>query len=222
MPDEKNLAVALGDYQQIRWLRTIAPGRVLVGMYNRVVAFDAAGESVMWSFDKPAVTRSVECWVHDDRAYVLNEERAVITLSLADGAMPHDPLDPRERLAQDGPIGIAPLPDGAVGFVSGQGLAVFSKKGEMIGVDASVHAKDHSHLFALGEHAVAMVPDDAPDADGTTQIDLRILALPSGKLLSTRAIALGRPPSSMVALDGRVLLTAGGVTLVLPLPIEAK
>jgi hypothetical protein len=41
-------------------------------------------------------------------------------------------------------------------------------------------------------------------------------------LLSTRAIALGRPPSSVVALDGRVLLTAGGVTLVLPLPIEAK
>lgn len=222
MPDEKNLAVALGDFQQIRWLRTIAPDRVLLGMYNRIVAFDAAGESVMWSFDKPAVTRSVECWVQNDRAYILNEERSVITLSLADGSAPHEPLDPRERLAQDGPIGIAPLPNGAVGFVSGHGVAVFSGKGELIGVDASVHAKDQSHLFALGENAVVMIPDEAPDGDGSTQIDLRVLAMPSGKLLSTRAIALGRPPSSVVALDGRLLLTAGGVTLVLPLPADPQ
>jgi hypothetical protein len=109
MPDEKNVAIALGDFQQIRWLRTIAPGRVLLGMYNRIVAFDATGESVLWNFDKPSVTRSVECWVQSDRAYILNEDRSVITLALADGSAPHEPLDPRERLAQDGPIGIAPL-----------------------------------------------------------------------------------------------------------------
>ena len=220
--DDKNIAAALGEFQQVRWLRTIAPGRVLLGMHNRVVAFDAAGESVLWNFDKPSITRSVECWVQGDRAYVLAEDRSVVALALGDGTQPHEPLDPRERLPQDGPIGIAPLADGAVGFASGHGLAVFSRKGELIGIDANLRNRDNAHLFALGENAVVMVPDQAPEADGTITVDLRILAMPSGKLLSTRALALGRPPGAVVALDGRVLLTAGGVTLVLPLPVEGK
>ncbi|MBY0111175.1 MAG: PQQ-binding-like beta-propeller repeat protein [Phycisphaerales bacterium] len=218
LADDKNLAAALGEFQQVRWLRTISAGRVLMGMHSRVVAFDAAGESVLWNYDKPIVTRSVECWVQGDRAYVLNEDRGVVTLNLGDGSAPHEPLDAGERLSSDGPIAVAPLPDGAIGFVGGRGLAVFSAKGELIGRDASVHARENGNHFAVGENVVAMVPDQSPEPDGTVQMDLRVLALPSGKLVSTRSIALGRPPGTMISLDGRLLLTAGGVTLVLPLP----
>lgn len=177
---------------------------------------------MLWNFDKPAVTRSVECWIQGDRAYVLNEDRSVVAITLGDGRQPHEPLDPRERLPQDGSIAIAPLGERGVGFISGQGVAVFSHKGELIGIDAGQRGRENAHLFALGEDAVVMVPDQIPEADGTITIDLRILGLPSGKLLSTRALSLGRTPVSVVALDGRVLLTAGGVTLVLPIPADAK
>lgn len=206
-----------GDRQQIRWLRSLGAGRVLIGMHDRVAAIDPQQEMVLWSYDKPSVGRSLECWVVGDRAFVLNEDHAIVGLTIGDGKSPVGEMDSRERIQADSTVGVVQLPDGGVAFASSRGVAIFERDGKLIGMDSGVMAGEASaHLFALGADKVAMIPDEEPDRT----LDLRILSLPSGKLASSKPIALSREPSSLHAVDGRLILTAGGVTMVLPAPTE--
>lgn len=214
-PDAKNPGI--GDRQQIRWLRSLGSGRVLLGLYDRVVAIDAPNQTVAWSYEKPSVGRSLECWVVGDRAFVLNEDHAIVGLAIGDGKSPVGELDSKERIQADASVGVVQLPDGSVAFASSRGIAVFERDGKLIGMDSSILAGEATaQLFALGADRVAMIPDDEPDRT----LDLRIFDLPSGKLISTRPIALSREPSTLIAVDGRLVLTAGGVTMVLPAPTE--
>lgn len=214
-PDAKNGGPS--DRQQIRWIRSLGAGKVLLGLYDRVVAIDAANDSVLWSYDKPSVGRSLECWIVGDRAFVLNEDHAIVGLMVGDGKSPVGELDSKERIQADSTVGVVQLPDGGVAFASSRGVAVFERDGKLIGMDSGVMAGEQAaQLFALGADKVAMIPDEEPDRT----LDLRILALPSGKLVSSKPIALSRTPSSLHAVDGRLILTAGGVTMVLPAPAE--
>ncbi|MGH7243246.1 MAG: PQQ-binding-like beta-propeller repeat protein [Phycisphaerales bacterium] len=207
----------LGDRQQVRWLRALGSGKVLIGMYDRVAAIDVPNESVLWSYDKPSVSRSLECWVIGDRAFVLNEDHAIVGLTIGDGKSPVGELDSKERIQADSIVGVVQLPDGAVAFASSRGVAIFERDGKLIGMDSGVMAGEQTaQLFALGADKVAMIPEEDPDRT----LDLRILTLPSGRLVSSKPIALSRPPSSLHAVDGRLILTAGGVTMVLPAPVE--
>ncbi len=215
--EAKNISLALGDRQQVRWLRSIGAGRVLLGMIDRVLAVDAAGDTVLWMCDKPSVGRSLECWVLGDRAYVLNEDRGIVALSLADGSTPIGELDSKDRLQGDATVGAALLADGQVAFATSHGLAVFGRDGKLTGLDSGAIAGESSQHFAIGADRVAMVPEAWSDQDPT--LDLRILSLPGGKLVSSRPIVVSRAPTELVAIDGRLLLTAGGVTLVLPAPV---
>lgn len=213
--DPKNTNLA--DRQQVRWLRSLGGGRVLLGMYDRVAAVDALGEKVLWSYEKPSVSRSLECWVVGDRAFVLNEDHAIVGLDIGDGESPIGELDSKERVQADSVVAVAPLPGGSVAFASSRGVAIFERDGKLIGMDNGVMAGEQaSQLFALGAGNVAMIPEEEPDR----ALDLRILSLPSGKLASSRPIALSRAPTHLRALDGRLILTAGGVTMVLPAPVE--
>lgn len=214
-PEAKNANI--GDRQQIRWIRSLGAGKVLLGLYDRVVAVDAPAQSVAWSYDKPSVGRSLECWVVGDRAFVLNEDHAIVGLAIGDGKSPVGELDSKERIQADSSVGVVQLPNGSVAFASSRGIAVFERDGKLIGMDSSILANEATaQLFALGADRVAMIPDDEPDRT----LDLRIFDLPSGKLISSRPIALSRGPSTLHAVDGRLVLTAGGVTLVLPAPTE--
>ncbi|MBX3378559.1 MAG: PQQ-binding-like beta-propeller repeat protein [Phycisphaeraceae bacterium] len=213
--DPKN--AALVDRQQVRWLRSLGGGRVLLGMYDRVAAVDAVNDRVLWSYEKPSVSRSLECWVVGDRAFVLNEDHAIVGLSIGDGTSPVGELDSKERVQADSVVAVVQLPGGDVAFASSRGVAVFERDGKLIGMDSGVMAGEQaSQLFALGADKVAMIPEEEPDR----ALDLRILTLPSGKLASSKPIALSRAPTSLHAVDGRLILTAGGVTMVLPAPAE--
>ncbi|MBX3390921.1 MAG: PQQ-binding-like beta-propeller repeat protein [Phycisphaeraceae bacterium] len=217
VPDSKVSNRSPGDRQQVRWLRSLGGGRVLVGMYDRVVAIDAPAERVLWSYEKPSVGRSLECWIVGDRAFVLNDDHAIVGLTLGDGSSPVGELDSKERIQTDSAVGVVALPDGSVAFASSRGVAVFERDGKLIGMDSGVMAGEATaQLFALGADKVAMIPDEEPDRT----LDLRILALPSGKLVSSKPVALSRPPSALHAVDGRLILTAGGISMVLPAPAE--
>lgn len=219
VPDPKVAARPPAERQQVRWLRSLGAGKVLVGMYDRVVAIDAPGERVIWSYDKPSVSRSLECWIVGDRAFVLNDDHAIVGLTLGDGSASVGELDSKERIQTDSSVGVVALPDGSVAFASSRGVAVFERDGKLIGMDSGAMANEASaQLFALGADKVAMIPDEEPERT----LDLRVLALPSGKLVSTKPVALSRPPSALHAVDGRLILTAGGISMVLPAPAEPE
>ncbi|MFO0862022.1 MAG: PQQ-binding-like beta-propeller repeat protein [Phycisphaerales bacterium] len=212
-------AVANADRQQIRWLRSMGSGRVLVGLYDRVTAVDAPGAKADWTYDRPSVSRSLECWVVGDRAFVLNEDHAIVGLNLGDGTSPVGELDSKERLQADTAVSVAQLADGGVAFVSSRGIAVFQRDGKLIGMDGGSLATEQApQLFAVGADRVAMIPEEDPEK----ALDLRVFGLPSGKVLSSKPLALGRMPASLRAVEGRLVLTAGGVTIVLPAPMQSE
>lgn len=209
---------ALGDRQQVRWLRRANDQRVLVGMHDRVVCVDLANASTAWSFESAVVTRSAECWIVGDRAYVLGEDQRVTALSLREGVPPHAELETPERMPFEGPVEVGATPTGVL-FVSSFGLVGFSRDGSLEALDAAASTRESASRFALGHDRVAMISEDLT-SDG--HADLRVYAASGGRLLSVRRISLARPPTDLHALDQSLLLTAGPVTFVLPMPIEER
>ncbi|MBS0192036.1 MAG: PQQ-binding-like beta-propeller repeat protein [Phycisphaerales bacterium] len=221
LPDPKTARPSPGERQQIRWLRSLGSGRFLVGLYDRVVCVDVPNDNALWSFDKASVNRSAECWVLGDRAFVLGgEDRTIAVISLADGTAPFAELETQNRLRDEVMVSASLLPEGQVAFATTHGLIVFGRDGKLVGKDNGALSRDNPQLFAMGSDKVAMMPDTpTADADGS---DLRILSLPGGKLLSSRPLMLSRTLSGLNAIDGRLLVSAGGVTIVLPVPAESE
>lgn len=220
-PDLKNLRAALGDRQQVRWLRSIGAGKFLAGMTDRVICFDVPNDRLVWNFDKPTVARSMECWVLGNRAFVLGDERTLVPITLADGTSPFPDLSMQGSLLGETTVAAALLTDGQFAFATTKGLLVFGRDGKLIGKDSGAMAGESPQAFAIGMDRVAMIPDAEMSAT-ESGFDLRILSLPGGKLLSTRSLLLSRTPTDLTAIDGHLLVTAGGVTIVLSAPVASE
>mgnify|MGYP000131124289 CR=1 FL=1 len=208
------------------WVRTSPDGATLLLSLDRaVVSFDLASGRANWVLSSPDLVPVSQAWVAGDRVVMVSPDRTLWQASLSTGRLRPQPLDaPRTHVESLRPLeaftsGASEASDLLIS--TGQGLIVFGPQGELRGVDA------------LGGFETMLPPRPAQGravtietiAEGRTPAGLMIFQVhqmetATAMLVSSRSIELGAHPMSMMLLDGRIVISGGGMTIVLSAPAE--
>jgi len=206
----------LGKGPGARWLRA-AKGAVIVGLEDGIAAVNIADGSMKWSVLVPAMQRTADCRVVGDRLFVVDQSRALRLVDGATGEVAIDELQDRGRLRDDGqPVRLAVVRDHLL-IVGPRGMVAFDKDGAVVGEDAT-DERTSLGTPVVGENAVAFVGGDLPSTQGEMGKDavgLRVIGVPSGRMMQSTALIVPRLPSAAFAIDDKLLVTSGQMTVVL-------
>lgn len=195
----------------VRWVRLTPEGGVAVGSDSAVSFYSPEGQ-IVWANRDPGVQLSADAWTLLDRVAVMGPDRRIRMLHPDTGVIQTTAPDDQGRLASAIDVRAWTQNERAL-FASDRGLAVFAIDGRLAGIDA-LGALEEVVLPAVGDGVVVILTKPrSRDADRQFIAELWFLSAESGRLLSRQPVALGARPDSLALLDGRVLITAGGVTL---------
>lgn len=204
----------------VRWLRLAESedgGRLIVGLESHLLAVNPADGKTVWTVSGHPGLASQDAWVLGSRLYVLDLNRSLWQVSLETGRTGEGPLDTGEHLEVGGLIEASLIGDLAA-FSTTAGVVMFDPAGTLVGMDALdgttmvlPPAPSESLLVAL-ESEPSLLDDDRPI------YALHLLDTTSAMLRATHRLVLWDTPRRIGVLDGRIVLTAGEVTLVLGAP----
>ena len=210
------------DADTIRWLRITPEGHLLAGLDASMLSLDVFRQLVRWKADRSAVHDTVGAWVMPGRAVYRDTSDTLRLISTDDGAGGEDsPLQVEGRL-DSGFTQVRMTPLGArMALATRLGLVLLDNDGAVLGADAR-HSSGRVLLPAIGEqYAVTLDEFGLPAGadDNFRAYDLNIYDLNSVKLVApTTTLELGAEPSDLLLLDGKILISAGTVTLVIDAP----
>lgn len=206
---------------RVRWVRATGTGDVLAGMDRAVLSVNLVEGRINWIVAEPAVHASVDAWAFGDRLLVLTEDERLYALDAASGRLNPDPIATRRRLTTD---------TGVRAHAFGERLALCTTRGVVVvgasGEPAGIDALDAEALTPAGaaEGLLAAVEPKPLHRPGRPAAELHLLTAESARLVASAPIhlpaGLEGEPTGVHALDGRVLIGFGGVTMEVRVPAD--
>lgn len=205
------------------WVRPAPDGSLIVGVDRAVLSLDMASGRVNWTITAPEVVPAMQAWVFGDRLIFVGPDRTLWQASVLNGRLRAQPLDaPRTHVEGASLLGAFPAsaaPDADAVVVSPQGMLVYAPDGTLRGVDALGGFEALMTPRAAEGRAVTIETiADGRTADGLMLFQVHQFDTRSAALLSTRSVVLGAHPTAMAVLDGRIVISAGEHTVVIPAP----
>ncbi len=227
----------------VRWIRLTDSGDLIAGCEQAIVCTDLARVQTNWVLSDHRVVGSREAWIFGDSLFLLDRDRELWLLAITSGELGKQPLAaPRAHLgglrsinafALPSSITPPPTPDAQpiasqpspptpssnIAFSTFQGVMIYGADGSFKGIDA-VGGFDGLLPPAPSDAALVTITTmpDGRRGDGELIYTLHYLDTSTAMLNESVPIVLGAPPRSFTMLDGRLVLTAGGTTLVLQSP----
>lgn len=210
-------ASVLGDHP--RWIRPGPGGDGLVASAEGVARFDPRSGNVKWSTRAEALRASTDGWVVGGSLIVLDSEMRLWQVALEGGAVSPAPLESRGKMS----LPVAGVASGERLVLSTtQGALVVDGAGRVVGADSLDSAQLEPPLVARD----VLVTIESPESDlgiaDTAPYRMFVLQAATGKVLTTHTLSLFEPPTSVVLLDGKVLVGQGVATLVLDCPTSGR
>jgi hypothetical protein len=179
---------------------------------------------------------AVMAWPIGDTMILQAPDRSLWQLALGSGQIGAEALDgPRTHLEGSRPLSVRPISNSAAGAPGGttakaggafavcsfQGLMIYGPDGTLRGVDAlggfeSVIAPQLGDGRAITVETVS----EGPTTDGQMVFNLYAMETQGARMIETTPITLGARPSSLTLMDGRIILSAGGATVVIEAPAK--
>ena len=204
--------------QSMRWVRIDDSGLVVAGIRDGVFAYDPSRRSVVWRSDRPTLRDTVGAWFVPGGIVVLDIDTNLHLLSRQDGSGTREALDVPGRLpSTSSRVEVVTLDDEHFVVATGRNVGVFDLAGAPVGIDATERVVDTGLTPVIAEKFVITL-DRASVAVGQDlrAYPLQVFELPSCRAASpTIGYELGAPPRAISALDQRLLISAGGVTIVI-------
>lgn len=199
------------------WTRLDADARLLAGFEGGIILADAVRGQRLWTRWRDASDTIIDAWPLGDRLFLLDTTRTLWLADLATGVINDEPLRTDDRLATRQPITARAI-DGRLVFTSARGIVVYDQTGRRVGADA-IGGTDSLIPPRLAERTLVTI-DTQPNqtAEGRLSYTLGVLEASSARLIATRELALLTPPDAIALVDGSILVSAGGVTLVIAAP----
>ena len=201
-----------------RWCRIAPDGQMVVGLDGGVLRLDASRGEVAWRVTDPAALLTGDAWVNNERVVLLGPDRQLFQIDLESGTLRPQPLDDRGRV---GPGSLrAWRTEDTLGFTSDRGMVMFDATGTVVGADARETGRG-AVLSAVGEtHSVLLDARGERAEEGAILSTVSVVRSDSGYLESERVFELQSDPTAVALLDGRILVTAGAMTVVYDAPVR--
>ncbi len=217
----------------VRWARLGLFGEAVAGTRTGIHAVDAFSGTPLWSLGGVAGQETVEGLRLGDRLLVLDAGEGLSGVSFRDGQS-----DPAAfRIRETGSVGGSPVSiasaEGGVIVHRESRIQLFSPSGLGLGEDAIADDRNYTHaipveggvlvLNALGGRQVPL-----PDRTGSrTEFPylLYLLETSSGLRLARDPVEIrvpGQRIDRLLAIDGAMILSSGGSTVVLPIPFRSE
>lgn len=218
------------DPGDIRWVRAISGGKVVLGMNAGLACVDPRAGTQIWTIQDPALGQATDGWVLGDALVVLSRERALWLVDLVKGSKRDKALEQRGKLGDNTRIRIDALhsPNGASpGFAvsSERGVLCYDFAGKLIGADA-LDAESSVLLPALSSDRIVAVASEREElkepgipSDASREA-ARIFTFeaPGLRLTTQPMLVMYDDPRVMTLLDGKLLVSTSSLTLVVSLP----
>jgi outer membrane protein assembly factor BamB len=218
---------------QVRWLRMgLGPNQqpaLIAGLLSEIVSIDVQDATISWTIVGGPAFGSLEAWAMGDRLFVLDQQRELWMLDAAGGKAPIETLQTHDRLSGVAPIEgmrLSAAGEDRYAFATERGVCIFDRAGNLVGLDSLSDETGEAMLLSpvaaqrggegeQGRGGVFITMDAAPkQVSGKGVVyTLFILDSASGALKASRHIQLDMPPKRLAVLDGRILITAGNITL---------
>ncbi len=206
-----------------RWIRVTEHARVILGLDAGVLCFDTSPAQARWRTHALPLRASVEAWLFSGRVIVMDESAELWRLSEDDGAVRPVPLTTTDAFSRSQALLARSLhsrnphePDRAA-FLSSSSILLYDHLGNLIARDARPTSADILPALVT-EHAFVTIDATPASPTSPTIYSLRHYSQSSIALTARQPISLGADPSSIAAIDNRILITAGDLTIVLDAP----
>ncbi len=207
-----------GVSSQVRWVRAAGSGDLIAGLNGAVVSLNVVEGRINWVMTGLATEDSRGAFLFGSTIVLVDADRALWIGDTADGRLNALELDLQDRIRATGPIGVSELGDRIV--VSGEGgAAIFNRGGALVGMDA-LNTSGVMLLGAVTRDALALV--ESRMVRGRMVAQLHLLDTESAKLIETLSLPVYDAPSGVVCVDGFVLVSVGGATMVIPAPVDGE
>ncbi len=206
------------------WVRSTPDGStVLLGVDRAVVCLDLGSGRANWVLTTPELVPASQAWIAGDRVILVSPDRTLWQASLSTGRLRPQPLDaPRTHVESIRPLeAFAAAASEAADLVisTGQGMIVFGPQGELRGVDAMGGFESMlPPRPAQGRAVTIETIADSRTPEGLMVFQIHQFETATAMLVDSKSIELGSHPMSMALLDGRIVISGGGITIVLAAP----
>lgn len=205
---------------QVRWLRVAPHGLLLLAQRTEVVARDLSSGAEAWAM-QCAETR--DAWLFDapgleETIFLLNDpDRELFRGSLADGSVGDAPIELANRLDAMSRIDAAVV-GGRVALMNSKGVVLLAADGHIAGMDALHGGEALVAPVATEGSFVALQTQEVILPDNRPTYRLSLLSTSSLALQAEYDLVLWAVPTRAAAVDGRIVVTAGRMTVVYPAP----
>lgn len=205
----------------MRWVRVDHAGRVIAGLDRGVIGIDPRARSVRWVVDDPAVRLSGDAWLLHERMVVLGPDRQLWQIDTETGALRDAPLEDMGRVGGSSRVSVREGAEGEAAFATERGLVVFARDGSLVGGDAtSGMAAVLPPVAGEGVYAMLQTEGRTHQEEGAVY-RLWTLDARRGVILGQADLRLLYDPEEIILLDGAVVVSAAGATLVYESPAKA-
>lgn len=199
---------------EVRWVRVTSQGDLIAGLQDRVISAAPTEGRMNWEIADHRAAGTAEAWLVGGRLLVRSPDDEVWMADTQTGRLLDAPLETRGRLIGTDRVVVEQLGDSIV-LASNDGVCIFDERGTLVGIDAfSQPARMLPAVVADGTLAVLQIERGRFGLGGTRFL-LHLMEPGSARISQTIDVRLFGEPSTIDAIDGRLLITAGEATVVL-------
>jgi outer membrane protein assembly factor BamB len=203
---------------QVRWVRFSPRGDLLLAHPTEVVARDIATGAEAW--DMPCA-EARDAWIFDtpelrDSIFLLTDpNRELFRGSLVDGSVGDGPIETSERLEGLSRIDAVAV-DGRIALMNSRGVVLLTPDGQVAGMNALDASEAMTQPVAAAGSFLGLDTREVILPDGRPTYRLNLWSTGSIAAQAAYDLVLWQVPTRIAVVDGRILVTAGRMTVGYP------
>ncbi len=204
-----------------RWVRVTESGEVIAGLADRIVSSAPFDARLNWELSERPLSDTRDAWLLGTELLVRSAEDELWLIDTRSGRLAPEPLETRGRIDTTDRVVVHRTPTRLI-LAASDGVCVFDNRGELAGLDAfSQPARLLPAVIAENTVAVLKI-ERGRFGIGGTRFTVNTLSHESARLTHDATVRLFGDPTDMQGIDGRLLINAGDLTVVIRMPASAS